>query len=122
MSNDKYVAMDVHKASVVIGVRDSEGKMIGRAVVETKTQTLRDYVKGLSGTVHLTFEEGTQAAWLYDLLKPLVAECIVCDPRRNKLLESGNKRATTLMWKSFQSCFIWVGCGQSITGVRGREH
>jgi len=91
MSNDKYVAMDVHKASVVIGVRDSEGKMIGRAVVETKAQTLRDYVRGLSGTVHLTLEEGTQAAWLYDLLKPLVAECIVCDPRRNKLLESGNK-------------------------------
>src|SRR6266536_2526067 len=91
MTNDKYVAMDVHKASVVIGMRDGGGKMIGRAVVETKAQTLRDYVRGLSGTVHLTLEEGTQAAWLYDLLKPLVAECIVCDPRRNKLLESGNK-------------------------------
>lgn len=91
MTNDKYVAMDVHKASVVIGLRDAAGKMIGRAVLEMKAQTLRDYVRGLSGTVHLTFEEGTQSAWLYDLLKPLVAECIVCDPRRNKLLESGNK-------------------------------
>ena len=91
MSNDKYVAMDVHKASVSIGVRDAAGKMISRAVVETKAQTLKDYIRGLSGTIHLTFEEGTQAAWLYDLLRPLVAECIVCDPRRNKLLESGNK-------------------------------
>jgi transposase len=91
MTNDKYVAMDVHKASVSIGVRDGAGKMISRAVVETKAQTLKDYVRGLSGTIHLTFEEGTQAAWLYDLLRPLVAECIVCDPRRNKLLESGNK-------------------------------
>jgi len=91
LTNDKYVAMDVHKASVVIGVRDKSGKMISRAVVETKAQTLRDYVKGLRGPVHLTFEEGTHASWLYDLLKPLVTECIVCDPRRNKLLESGNK-------------------------------
>jgi transposase len=91
MNNDKYVALDVHKASVVIGVRDGAGKMIGQAVVETKAQTLKDYVRGLSGTIHLTFEEGTQSAWLYDLLKPLVTECIVCDPRRNKLLESGNK-------------------------------
>jgi transposase len=91
MNNDKYVAMDVHKASVVIGMRDAAGKMSGRAVVETKAQTLKDYVRGLSGTIHLTFEEGTQSAWLYDLLKPLVADCIVCDPRRNKLLESGNK-------------------------------
>jgi transposase len=91
MTDTKYVAMDVHKASVSIGVRDAAGKMVSRAVVETKAQTLKDYVRGLSGTVHLTFEEGTHAAWLYDLLRPLVAECIVCDPRRNKLLESGNK-------------------------------
>ena len=89
--DEKYVAMDVHKASVVIGVRDGTGKMIARAMVETKAQTLKDYVRGLSGTIHLTFEEGTQSAWLYDLLRPLVAECIVCDPRRNKLLEDGNK-------------------------------
>ena len=89
--NEKYVAMDVHKASVVIGVRNEVGKMISRAVVETKAQTLKDYVSGLSGTIHLTFEEGTQSAWLHDLLRPLVADCIVCDPRRNKLLADGNK-------------------------------
>lgn len=91
MNNDKYVAMDVHKASVVYAVRDATGSMIQHGVMETKTQTLKDFICGLSGTIHLTFEEGTQSAWLYDLLNPLVAECIVCDPRRNKLLESGNK-------------------------------
>jgi transposase len=91
MTNDKYVAMDVHKASVTIGVRNGCGKLISRAVVETKAQSLKDYIRGLSGTIHLTFEEGTHSAWLYDLLRPLVAECIVCDPRHNKLLESGNK-------------------------------
>jgi len=91
MTNDKYVAMDVHMASVTIGVRNASGKLISRAVVETKAQSLKDYIRGLSGTIHLTFEEGTHSAWLYDLLRPLVAECIVCDPRHNKLLESGNK-------------------------------
>lgn len=91
MNNDKYVALDVHKASVVIGVRNAAGKCIARSIVETKAQTIREYVKGLSGTIHLTFEEGTQSAWLYDLLKPYVAECLVCNPRCNKLLESGNK-------------------------------
>lgn len=91
MSNDKYVAFDVHKATIVIGVRDASGKLISKSVIETKAQTIKDYVRGLSGTIHLTFEEGTHSAWLYDLLRPYVAECIVCDPRRNKLLESGNK-------------------------------
>lgn len=92
MTNDiKYVALDVHKASVMYGVRDANGKLIAKGVLETKAQTLKDFVRGLSGTIHLTFEEGTHSAWLYDLLRPLVAECIVCNPRHNKLLESGNK-------------------------------
>ena len=41
--------------------------------------------------MHVTFEEGTQAAWLYDLIRPLVTEVVVCNPRHNKLLEVGNK-------------------------------
>src|SRR5437773_7203349 len=89
--NEKYVAMDVHKASVAIGVRDGAGKYIMESIVETKASTLLDFVKGLRGTTHLTFEEGTQSAWLYDLLKPHVAKCVVCNPRKNKLLEEGNK-------------------------------
>src|SRR5260370_41596658 len=89
--NDKYVALDVHKASIVIGVRDVTGKYIMESVVEAKAATMLDYVKGLDGTIHLTFEEGTQSAWLYDLLKPHGAELVVCNPRRNKLLDAGNK-------------------------------
>lgn len=91
MDNDKYVAMDVHKASVVIGIRDAGGKYIMESIVETKAATLLDFVKGLSGTIHLTLEEGTHSAWLYDLLRPHVTELVVCNPRRNKLLEEGNK-------------------------------
>src|SRR5439155_18987199 len=89
--NEKYVAMDVHKASIAIGVRDAEGKYIMESIVETKATDLLEYVKGLSGTIHLTFEEGTQSAWLYDLLKPHVAECVVCNSRKNKLLAEGDK-------------------------------
>ena len=39
----------------------------------------------------MTFEEGTWAAWLYDLLKPHATKIVVCDPRRNALLKEGNK-------------------------------
>jgi len=39
----------------------------------------------------LTFEEGTSAAWLHDLLKTLVSRLVVCDPRKNALLKDGNK-------------------------------
>lgn len=87
----KYVALDVHKASIVIGVRDETGALISEAVMQTKAETVLGFVKSLSGEIQLTFEEGTQAAWLYDLLRPHVASCIVCDPRKNKLLEEGDK-------------------------------
>jgi transposase len=39
----------------------------------------------------VTFEEGTQATWLHDVVRSLVTEVVVCDPRHNKLIGSGNK-------------------------------
>jgi transposase len=48
-------------------------------------------MQGLRGSLCVTFEEGTSAAWLYDLLKPHVAELLVCNPRMNALLKNGNK-------------------------------
>jgi hypothetical protein len=45
---------------------------------------------GLPGTLSVTFEEGTWAAWLYDLLKPHVTKLLVCDPRKNAPFKHGN--------------------------------
>jgi Transposase len=41
--------------------------------------------------LQVTFEEGTWAAWLYDLLKPHVTNLVVCNSRRNALLKEGSK-------------------------------
>ena len=49
------------------------------------------FVDGLRGDVHVTFDERTWAAWLYDLLKSHVTKLVVCDPRRNALLQDGNQ-------------------------------
>jgi transposase len=91
MSEDKYIGMDVHQASIVCAVHNPQGKCIARSIIETKDETIRDFVRGLSGTLHITFEEGTQAHWLHDLIRPLVAELVVCNPRRNHLLKEGSK-------------------------------
>lgn len=86
-----YVGMDVHQATIVIVVLDAEGKTRSEAIIETKTETVRDFIRGLRGELHVTFEEGAQAAWLYDLLRPHVMQVLVCNPRHNKLLGAGNK-------------------------------
>ena len=91
MNSQKYVALDVDSANIVAGVFDSKGKSIMECFVKTNSTAVRQFFKLLDGTVHVALEEGTQAGWLYDLIRPLVAEVIVCNPRRNKLLQSGNK-------------------------------
>ncbi|MBI2861813.1 MAG: IS110 family transposase [Chloroflexi bacterium] len=91
MSDNKYVGLDVHQSSTVAAVHNSQGKRLMGSIIETKGEAIRDFIGGLRGTVHVTFEEGTHAAWLYDVIKPLVAEVIVCNPRANKLLASGSK-------------------------------
>jgi transposase len=89
MSDSKYVAFDVHTATIVIVVLDGSGKLMSQAVIKTEATAVRDFPRGLSGELHLTFEEGTHAQWLFDLTRPLVADLIVCNPR--KLHSQGNK-------------------------------
>ena len=58
---------------------------------EKKAATILEFIRGLNGSLWVTFEEGTSAAWLHDLLKPHVSHLIVCDPRKNALLKDGSK-------------------------------
>src|ERR1700675_1155409 len=91
MDSKKYIGMDVHKEAISIAVLNSSGKLVMECVIETKAITILDFLKGLRGSLHVTFEEGTWAAWLYDLIKPHVTELVVCNPRRNALLKEGSK-------------------------------
>ncbi len=91
MSQEKYIGMDVHQATISVAVMDARGKLIMECLLETKGGTIVEFIQGLHGTLSLTFEEGTSAAWLHDLLKPHVSRLVVCDPRKAALLKEGNK-------------------------------
>ena len=79
MDRTKYIGMDVHQASISIAVRDASGKLVMESLVETKAATILEFLQGLKGTLWVTFEEGTSAAWLYDLLKPHVVKGKCCN-------------------------------------------
>jgi transposase len=91
MESTKYIGMDVHKEAISIAVMNSAGKVVMESILETKATTVLQFIRGLRGNLLVTFEEGTWAAWLYDLLKPYVSKVTVCNPRKNALLKSGNK-------------------------------
>jgi transposase len=91
MDSIKYIGLDVHKEAIPIAVMNGDGKLMMESIIETKAITILQFIQGLRGNLYVTFEEGTWAAWLYDLLKPHVTKIVVCDPRRNALLKEGNK-------------------------------
>jgi len=91
MKRDKYIGMDVHQATTVVAVLDANGKVIWETIIPTQAGPIIEMLESLSGTLHVTFEETTQADWLYEVVRAHVAEVVVCDPRRNKLLSEGSK-------------------------------
>ena len=91
MDNEKYIGLDVHQATISVAVMDCTGRIIMECILETKAVTILEFFAGLRGSLAVTFEEGTCAAWLYDLLKPQVGKLLVCNPRKNALLKAGNK-------------------------------
>ena len=91
MNDAKYIGLDVHQATISAAVLDSAGKLLMQSILETKAATILQFVHGLRGSLQVTFEGGTCAAWLHDLLKPHVTQVVVCDPRKNALLKAGNK-------------------------------
>ena len=82
MNEAKYIGLDVHQATISVVVLDSTGHLVMESTIETKAATILQFLHGLSGSLHVTFEEGTCAAWLHDLLKPHVTEVLVCNPAR----------------------------------------
>src|SRR5580704_12548956 len=91
MNDAKYIGLDVHQATISAAVLDSDGRLTMESILETKAATILQFIHGLRGSLHVTFEEGTCAAWLHALLQPYVTRVMVCDPRKNALLKSGNK-------------------------------
>ena len=107
MNSSKYIGMDVHKESISIAVRNAAGKIVMECIIETKASMILQFIDGLRGDLHVTFEEGTSAAWLYDLLRPHVDRLVVCDPRKNKSVREGNQ-SDEIDARDWPSCCAWI--------------
>jgi hypothetical protein len=56
MDSKKYIGMDVHQATISVAVRDSAGKLVMESILETKASTLLEFMRGLDGSLWVTFE------------------------------------------------------------------
>jgi hypothetical protein len=99
--------LDVPQATISVAVRDSRGNLVMEAILQ--------FTRGLRGSLYVTFEEGTWAAWLHDLLQPHVARVLASDPRQNALLKAGNKsdridarKLSELLYDTYVIRFVWL--------------
>jgi hypothetical protein len=61
MNDAKYIGLDVHQATISATVLDSTGKLVMESILETKAETILQFIRGLRGSLQVTFEEGTCA-------------------------------------------------------------
>lgn len=88
----QYLALDVHKATVVASMRDASGRIVMKATVPTEGKAILRLVESAGARVHVAFEEGTQAQWLHDLLIDHAERVVVCNVRGRSETENKNDR------------------------------
>jgi len=93
---DRYIGLDVHTQSCTMAVVGPSGKRLRREVLETNGQVLISAVRSVPGRRHLCIEEGTQSAWLHELLGPHVDELVVTQPLKSKGSKSDEQDAWNL--------------------------
>ena len=81
---DRYLGLDVHAESCTLAVIGPSGKRLKSVVVETNGHALVEAVRSIPGRIHLCMEEGTQSAWLHELLWPHVEELVVAVPEKTR--------------------------------------
>lgn len=83
----QYVGIDLHQATSSVCIRDVDGRITQQTVLQTSAPAIRGLIRSLGGDVFVTFEEGTQSQWLYDVLRN-DAKVLVCDPRHNHSMKA----------------------------------
>lgn len=82
-----YIGADVHKDMTDLAV-ERNGQIVRQYEVPTTIPSLRATLTSVPRPRMLTFEEGSMAGWLARELSGSVDRLLVCDPLRNRLIDS----------------------------------
>jgi len=85
-TNSIYAALDLHSSHSVLGSMSHDGQWLGWSRFRTDPDNLQRQVRALGSGVRLTLEASALTRWAVGLLRPLVEQLVVCEPRRNRLI------------------------------------
>ena len=55
LNGRRYIAMDVHQATISVAVRDDAGRLVMESSIETQAATILDFIHGAGGSLCVTF-------------------------------------------------------------------
>jgi hypothetical protein len=120
MKCDKYIGCDLHQATTVVAVLGAEGKVVMETIVATEAAAMIRFLKSLSGPLHITFEETTQARWMYDVVRGYVSEASCAIRGATDCWVKAPKRTSPTRGNS-PNCCEPVCSGPFITAMRQRD-
>jgi transposase len=89
-------AMDLHHIHTTFEAQTSGGQVICRKDLPTERRHLLEMVQSVPGPAGVVIEESPMADWALRTIQPFVAEVVVCDPRRNRLISAGGDKTDVL--------------------------
>jgi transposase len=92
---ERYIGLDVHRDSCTVAVTGPSGKRLKSFVVETNGSALVEAIRCVPGRRHICLEEGTQSAWLHEVLSPHAEEVAVVVPEKRRGSKSDCRDAWT---------------------------
>jgi transposase len=90
---DRYIGIDSHAISCTIVVVGQSGRKLSEQVVETNAKALIECIRSIPRPRHVCLEEGTQSAWLYEILSPHADELVVAAITESKGPKSDQRDA-----------------------------
>lgn len=89
---EHYIGIDLGSEVSAVSIQRQNGKVVvDGALVPTEAKALVSIVKSVARPRVVTFEECTQASWIYSVLESVADKILVCDPTQNRHL-SGEKK------------------------------
>jgi len=95
MEITSFAGIDLHKTSLTIAVRDTDGSLLRTVKFDTKcVNKIRDFVSSLPRPIHCAIESVGMYEWLWELLEPVCDKLILADATEIKF-RAGNRKAKT---------------------------
>lgn len=93
---ERYIGVDAHASSCMLGIVGPSGKRLGWLVVETNARAMIEVLHQIPRNRHVCLEEGTLSGWLYEVFEPHVEELVVAGVRESRGPKSDKKDAFAL--------------------------